>query len=289
MGFADGNNNGMYMPVAPAYGYGGMGGGFGNGLNGDGWWILILLLALGGNWGGNGFGNGGGMGYPFFAMNTNNDVQRGFDQSAVMSGINTLNSNVQNGFAGVNQNLCNSTANITQAVNSGFASAEIANNARQMADMNQNFATQTAITGSINTLQSQLAQCCCDNRLATANLTSTILAENCADRAAISDALRDVITNQNAGVQRIIDTMCQNKIDDLQRQLSDKNTQIAMLGLKADNLANTDAIIANNEAQTAILRQALNPTPIPAYPAQYPSWNNCGCGNGCNNYNSCCG
>lgn len=286
MGFANENGNGMYMPVAPAYGYGGMGGGFGNGLNGDGWWILILLLALGGNWGGNGFGNGG-MSYPFFAMNTNNDVQRGFDQSAVMSGINTLNSNVQNGFAGVNQNLCNSTANITQAVTSGFASAEIANNARQMADMNQNFATQTAITGSINTLQSQLAQCCCDNRLATANLTSTILAENCADRAAISDALRDVITNQNAGVQRIIDTMCQNKIDDLQRELSEKNTQIAMLNLKSDNLANTDAIIANNEAQTSILRQVIAPTPVPTYPAQYSfpnnvynaGWNNGCCGN----------
>lgn len=64
-----------------------------------------------------------------------------------------------------------------------------------------------------------------------------------------------------------------------------KDTQIAMLNLKADNLANTDMIVANNEAQTAILRQALNPTPVPAYPAQYPSWNNCGCGN---NNNYCC-
>jgi hypothetical protein len=89
----------------------------------------------------------------------------------------------------------------------------------------------------------------------------------------------------NAGFQKILDTMCQDKIADLQRQLSAKDTQIAMLGLKADNLANKDMIIANNETQTAILRQALNPTPVPAYPAQYPSWNNCGCGN---NNNYCC-
>ena len=101
----------------------------------------------------------------------------------------------------------------------------------------------------------------------------------------IEGILRDVNQNMNAGFQKILDTMCQDKIADLQRQLSDKNTQIAMLNLKADNLANTDTIVANNEAQTAILRQALNPTPVPAYPAQYPSWNNCGCGN---NNNYCC-
>ena len=252
MGFGNDNNTMFSMPVAPAYG--GYGNGFGNGLGGDGWWILILLLAFaGGGWGLNGMN--GGAGFPLMAMNTNNDVQRGFDQSAVMSGINSLNTNVQTGFAGVNQNLCNSTASLTQAVNNGFATAEIANNGRQMADMNQNFAMQTAITGGLTNLSAQLAQCCCDNRLATANLTSTILAENCADRTALADASRDIIASQNAGFQKILDTMCQNQINDLQRQLTQKDTEITMLNLKAQNLANTDAIIANNDAQTALLRQ----------------------------------
>ena len=270
MGFGNDNNTMFSMPVAPAYG--GYGNGFSNGLGGDGWWILILLLAFaGGGWGG--YGMNGGAGMPLMAMNTNNDVQRGFDQSAVMNGINSLNSSVQTGFAGVNQNLCNSTANLTQAVNSGFASAEIANNGRQMADMNQNFAMQTAITGGLTNLSSQLAQCCCDNRLATANLTSTLLAENCADRTAIADASRDIIASQNAGFQKILDTMCQNQINDLQRQLTVKDTEIAMLNLKAQNLANTDAIIANNDAQTALLRQY---------------YQNGGCGCGCNSYSNCC-
>lgn len=280
MGFAS-DNSGMYMPVAPAYGgYGN--GGFGNGFSGDGWWILVLLLCLGGGWNG-GWNNGYGAGMPLMAMNTNNDVQRGFDQSAVINGINNLNTAVQ----GVNNAICNSTASVTSSVNNGFAQAEISNNARQMADMNQNFAMQNAMNAGFNSAQAQLAQCCCDNRLASADLKSTILSENCADRAALSDALRDVLTQSNANTQRILDTMCQNQIADLQRQLADKNTQIAMLGLKADNLANMDAIIANNEAQTAILKQALNPTPIPAYPAQYPSWNNTNtCG--CQNSYSCC-
>ena len=281
MSFGD-SNSGMYMPVAPA-GYGGYGnGGFGMGDNG--WWILVLLLALGGGWN-NGWGmNGGGM-FPLYQQNTNNDVQRGFDQQAVMGGINTLNSNVSNGFATTQQAICNSTAGITQAVNNGFASAEISNNARQIADMQQNFASQTAITNGISGLGSQLAQCCCDNRLATANLNSTILSENCADRAALNDGVRDIIANQNAGFQSIKDMMCQNQIDALQRENTAKDVQIAMLGLKADNLANRDAILSNNDLQTATLIRTLDPTPVPAYPAQYPQWNygNYG-GCGCNNY-----
>lgn len=170
-------------------------------------------------------------------------------------------------------------------MSNGFAQAEIANNSRQMADMNQNFAMQTAMNGGFNALQSQLATCCCDNRLASADLKSTVLSENCADRAALSDALNVVNQNMSNGFQRILDTMCQRQIDDLQRALTAKDTQIAMLGLKADNIANTDRIVANNEVQTAILKQALNPTPVPAYPAQYPSWNGSNCN--CNNY-SCC-
>lgn len=276
MGFA--NENGMFMPVAPAYGYGNNGGGFG-GFAGDGWWIIVLLLCLGGGWG-NGFGNYGG-GVPLYSMNTNNDVQRGFDQSAVISGINGLNTAVN----GVSQAVCNSTGTITAAMSNGFAQAEIANNARQMADMNQNFAMQSAMNSGFNALQSQLANCCCDNRLASADLKSTVLSENCADRAALSDALNVVNQNMSNGFQRILDTMCQRQIDDLQRALTAKDTQIAMLGLKADNIANTDRIVANNEIQTAILKQALNPTPVPAYPAQYPSWNGSNCN--CNNY-SCC-
>lgn len=279
MSFGD-SNGGMYMPVAPA-GYGGYGnGGFGMGDNG--WWILVLLLALGGGWG-NGIGMGGGGMFPLYQQNTNNDVQRGFDQQAVMGGINALNSNVSNGFATTQQAICNSTAGLAQAVNNGFANAEISNNARQVADMQQNFTSQTAITNGISGLSSQLAQCCCDNRLATAQLNSTILSENCADRTAIADASRDIIASQNAGFQSIKDMFCQNQIDSLQRELSEKNTQIAMLGLKADNLANRDMILANNDMQTANLLRSLDPTPVPAYPAQYPSWNNGWGGNSCCN------
>lgn len=243
------NNGNLVMPVSP------MGYGNNNGfLGGDGAWWLIVLLLIG--WGGNGFGNGFGGG----ATNVGNDVQRGFDQSAVMNGL----------------------TGITSAITSGFANAETADNARQMANMQQAFATQSAISGGINTLASQLANCCCENRLATANLNATILAENCADRAAVSDALRDVIVNQNAGVQRILDTMCQDKIDAKNEKIAELQNQLTMANLAASQNAQTAQIMADNAAQTAALEHYLNPTPIPAYMVQNPNccgnyFNGCGC------------
>ena len=65
-------------------------GGFG-GFGGDGaWWLIILFLfVLSGNNGWGGFGNGGMMPW-MMGTNTNNDVQRGFDQQALMTGITVL-------------------------------------------------------------------------------------------------------------------------------------------------------------------------------------------------------
>lgn len=245
----DNNGNGLVMPVSPMnYGNGGFG------FGGDGAWWLIVLLLIG--WGGNGFGNGFGGGSQY----VQNDVQRGFDQSAVMNSLTGINS----------------------AITSGFANAEVSNNARQIADMQQAFATQTAISGGINNLASQLASCCCENRLATANLNSTILAENCADRAAVSDAVRDVLANQNAGIQRILDQMCNDKIDAKNEKIAELQSQLQAANLEAANNNRMAQILADNAAQTAALEHYLNPAPIPAYMVQNPNccanMYNYGCG-----------
>ena len=87
------------MPVAPAYGYGG-GNDF---LGGNGaWWLIVLLLFCNNGWG---FGGGGMMPWMMGQQNTNNDVQRAFDQSAVMNGINGLNTGM-NAIAMNLQNCC---------------------------------------------------------------------------------------------------------------------------------------------------------------------------------------
>ena len=279
----NGGGNGMVMPVSPMYGSG-YGNGFG-GFGGDGWWIILLFLFALGGWG-NGFGGGYGANgaMPYILNNsTNNDVQRGFDQAAVMGGINTPTSNVCNGFSDVQQSLCNGFAGVNATVNGGFANAETAANARQMANMQQGFGMQTAITGGLDNLSSQLANCCCENRLASADLKYTIATENCADRAAVSDALRDVITNQTANTQRILDQLCSDKIDAKNEKIADLERQLTMANLAASQTAQTSRILADNAAQTVALEQYLNPVPVPAYPVANPNCCNqgsfgCGCG-----------
>lgn len=236
--------------------------GFG-GFGGDGaWWLIVLFLFMFNGWGGYGYGGGmnGGVG---------SEVQRGFDQSAIMGGLSGIQSSLTNGFVDTAAALCNGFAGVNAGIANGFAQAEIANNARQIADMQTNFG-----------LQSQLAQCCCENRLASADLKYTIATENCADRTALSDALRDVLESQNAGVQRILDTMCQDKIDAKNEKIADLERQLTMASIAASQGAQTAAIIANNEAQTTALEQYLAPVPRPAYIVDNPNGcncNTCGC------------
>lgn len=246
-------NNGMYMPVAPAYG--GFNGGNDGFFGGNGAWFILILLALFG-WGGNGFG-GYGNG------NVNGDIQRGFDQSALTTGINNIQTSMCNGFAGVNQ-----------AVSNGFAQAEIAANSRQMADMNQQFA-----------LQSALQNCCCENRQATADLKYTMATEAANTRA-----------NCDANNQKILDKLCQLELDGvkqnyegqlraMQNQLNAANAENQSLRFAASQGAQTAQILANNEAQTSALEQYLAPIPRPAYMVQNPNCCNAQFGfGGCGGY-----
>ena len=243
------DSNNMVMPVAPT-GFGG------SGFGGDnGWWIILLFVLLGG-WN-NGFG---GMGNGMMPYAVDNTVQDGFNQAAITSGLNDIQSAI-----------CN-----------GFSQAEIADNSRQMANMNQNFAMQTAMNQGFNGLQSQLASCCCENRLASADLKYTIATENCADRAAVSDGIRDLLVANNANTQRILDQMCNDKIDAKNEKIADLERQLTMANLAASQTAQTGRILADNAAQTVALEQYLNPVPVPAYVVANPNCCNqntgCGCG-----------
>ena len=241
-------NGGMIMPVAPT---GGNFGGFG-GLGQDGaWWIILFIILFGA--GGLGYGNGRPNGGSYA-----NEIQSGFNQAALTSGITEIQSS-----------LCNGFANVVGAVQNGFAQAEIAANSRQMADMQQNFS-----------LQQGLNNCCCENRAAVADLKYTVATEACADRQAVTDALVTLTNQMNAGIQSLKDEFCQDRLARKDEIIADLRSQINEQSRLASQNAQTAAILANNEAQTAALEQYLAPIPRPAYIVQNPNCcsQNYGCG-----------
>lgn len=280
----------------PVYMGGGQGGGNSGFGDGGGWWIIllfILIAAMGGNWGGNNNGGGGymGGGAPIVISDNNGgSVQRGFDQAAVMAGL----TGIQGGISGLSTQLCgcccdmqgtvnNGFANVQQSLCNGFAQAEIANNARQIADMQQNFAAQTATLQGFNGVQSQLAQCCCDNRQATNDLKYVIAQENCLDRQAISDGIRDLLTAQTAGFQGIKDLLYQDRLDEKQDRIASLERQLTAAQLNASQIAQTAQIVDQTYARFSTCPVGT----VPVYGEQpiFRCNNNNGCGCGCNGGN----
>lgn len=279
------NGNGFYPYPVMTGGNGGFGG-FGN--DGALWLIVLLALIWGGN-GNNGFGGFGGNsfdnGYAWLS-NGQKDIM-----NQTSDGFNSLHlsnqiEGVRDGVYGISNQLCNSTADVVSAVNNGFANAEVADNARQIANMQQSFNSQIATLQGFNNLGSRFDDCCCENRLGIANLTSTILAENCADRAALSDGVRDIITNQTANTQRILDQLCNDKIDAKNEKIADLQREVLMKDLQASQVAQTADLRANNATVANQLVSELRACPIPSQPVYgnqpifscQPSYG-CGCGN----------
>ena len=284
------NSNGLIMPVSPMNGNGGFG--FGS----DAWLILILLFALGG-WGGGFGGFGGGLGYDFpWLLNgqqgINANTNAGFNQAATASGISSLQNSITSGFgdvqlgiAGVNQNICQTGNGIVQAVNSGFANAETADNARQVANMQQAFASQAAMNQGFNGLQNQLAQCCCDNRLATCQTQNIVQNEGNATRIADVNNTTTIMNAINGGVQSIKDQLCQDKIDAKNDEIAQLRQRLYMSDLSASQTAQTASLERSNTATVDALYNRLSQCPVPCMPVygMQPIFtcnnnNGCGCG-----------
>lgn len=231
--------NSMVMPVAPMYGGGN--GGFGD-FGGSGWWILLLFILLGGN----GFGGFGGNAvadmYPW--MNQSNQISGGFQSQMLNDSIN----GIRDGLQGITAQL----------------------NANQMAGMNQAFGLQTAMMQGFNGVQGQFADCCCENRLGIAELKYTVATENCADRAALNEGVRDVMENCNRNNQAILDKLCQLELDGKNTRIADLERQLSMASLQASQVAQTSQLIADNTLQTQYIVNRVAPYPIPAYTVANP-------------------
>lgn len=223
-----------------------------NGLfGGDGSWIwIIILLALFGGWGfgGGGFGGYGGYGgVGLQGMATRADINEGF----ALNGITT-------GITAIQQGICDSTYALNNAITGGFHGVE-----RGFYDVSR-----------------QLADCCCENRAAIADLKYTMATENCATRNQMATATRDIIDGQNANTRAILDFLTQDKI----ATLTAENQSLKFAASQAQQNA---FITANQEAQTAeLIRRLGRDCPVPAYVVPNP---NCCYGNpvgvGYNGYN----
>lgn len=260
--------------------------GSGFGFGGDGgWWIILLFLCLFGNGGwGNGFGGGsnGGAGGLYPWMNQTETINDGFRDQMLNSNITSIRDSIGD----ISTQLCN-----------GFAGVEQGANARQIANMQTTFGMQTAMNQGFNSLGSQLAQCCCDNRLATCQTQNIIQSESASTRFADANNTRDIIQSQNNGTQAILDKLCQLELDGVKAQVEAKNDRIADLQrqLSEANLS------ASQTTQNAFIQQGfsnevdalynrLSNCPVPTTPVYgrtpiFTCNQNSGCGCNGNFYN----
>ena len=292
MALTDENGSSLVMPVAPMYGGGQGGFGFG----GDFAWILLLILL--GGWGGFG-GFGGGMGammgagmmgmdflYPW--LNNSQNINDGFRAQQIGTDIGSIRDGVQ----GIAQQMCECCGNMRYDMATGFNGVERsvtgAQNAlaqqmyaNQIAELERSYAAQTATAQGFNGTQAGLA-----------DLKFTIAQEECATRNASAMNARDIIDATTRGNQAILDKLCQLELDGYKRDNDNLRSQLQFANMQASQTAQTADLRASQLAATSALVQELRQCPIPSQPvygnqpiftcAQNVAASNYGCG--CNGY-----
>ena len=245
-------------------------GGFG-GFGGEGalWLIVLLALIWGGNNNGNGgFFNGGNSfddGYAWLSNGQKEIMQntnQGFDTLHLSNQLEGTRDSLND----ISQAICNSTASINSNLTNGFYNSEIAANNRQMANMNTAF-----------DLSRQFADCCCENRLGIQDLKATVISENCADREVLREIGQNILVNQTANTQKIIDEIFRDRLDEKDSKIDELNRQILMKDLAASQIAQTQAITSNiyNELKNC----PVGTVPVYGNQAIFSCPNNgCGCG-----------
>ena len=233
----------------------------GNNWNDGSWlWFLIVVFAIFGGWG-NGFGGFGGTN-----GGVGSEIQRGFDNQAVISkldgisnglcdGFYAMNNSMLTGFNGINTNIMQTGYGIQQAVN----------------------ADTVANMQNTNALQSQLANCCCETREAIQGINYNMATQANALQNTMCNNTRDIIDSQQAGTRAILDFLTNDKIATLQAENNDLR--------RAASQDRQNALLTTTmAAQTNQIIDAVRPTPVPSFPASNLygyAYNGCGCNTGC--------
>ena len=222
-----------------------------NGMFGNDWaWIIILLLF---GYGGRGFGGfGGGQGGYGVPCATQADVRSAVDQQTLISKLDQQT-----------YGLADSTYALNNAITNGF------------------FGVQNSLCQGFNGVSREIADCCCSTKSAIADVKYTIANEGCETRHALFNNTRDIIDNANANSRAILDFLTQDKIATL-------TAENQALKFQASQSAQNAFITANQEAQTAeLIRRLGRDCPVPAYVVPNPNccYNaNVTFGNGCGTF-----
>ena len=241
----------MTMPVAPT----GMTGGGWGGFGGDnGWWIIILFLAIFCGWGGNGNGFG----------------NNGRNSGGVVDGYVLASdfSNIERKIDSVNQGLCDGFYQQAQLVNgtnmamaNGFAQAELSRCNQQAALMQQ-----------LNNMAMQAQECCCENRAAIAQVRYDMATQACDTRNTVQNTTRDIIDAMNCGFRSIDQRLTAQELAAKDAKIAEQNQQL--FGYQ---------LAASQAAQNNYLVSTLRPSPSPAYIVANPYCCNSGYNYGCGN------
>jgi hypothetical protein len=241
----------MTMPVAPT----GMTGGGWGGFGGDnGWWIIILFLAIFCGWGGNGNGFG----------------NNGRNSGGVVDGYVLASdfSNIERKIDSVNQGLCDGFYQQAQLVNgtnmamaNGFAQAELSRCNQQAALMQQ-----------LNNMAMQAQECCCENRAAIAQVRYDMATQACDTRNTVQNTTRDIIDAMNCGFRSIDQRLTAQELAAKDAKIAEQNQQL--FGYQ---------LAASQAAQNNYLVSTLRPSPSPAYVVANPYCCNSGYNYGCGN------
>lgn len=283
----DSSNVPFTMPVQPYGGNYGGNGGFGFG--GDSAWLLLFILLCG--WG-NGFGGFGGGAMPFMMgmdggfglypwLNNSQHISDGFRDQNLATAINGVQNSVTSGFGDVQNSLCGGFAGVNATVNSGVNTITSQLYANTIADLERSFASQTASTQGMNAIQSQLAQCCCDNRAAIADTKYALATEACATRTADANNTTAVLNALNSGIQSIKDQLCSDKIESKNDLIAHLRSELMFARGQASQDVQTAAIQAGQRTLANEIEQYVLPTPRPAYVVANPNccqpYGGCGC------------
>ena len=246
--------------------------------NGNGWgdgsgfmWVIFLFFLMG--WGGNGWGGFGGNGRGAIANEINNDYGRSLLMDAIGGNRNALS------------NLA-TQLNCTEGQIQGAISA--------LTSQVQSVGNQVGMSGmqTINALQQgnmqiaqQLANCCCENRLATCQQTNTLQnsinnvatgqergfanvayetqRQTCDLHNAIKDSTQTIVNGQQQAVMREL----QNKIDSLREENSTFKSSAMTSQIVGQALAPVNTVLAGLQKEVCEIKNSQpNTVTVPYQP-----------------------